>query len=127
MEQRSLRLPLGPAHGVGQQPYGAGAGIGASLGLVVGGAMAEWVSRRAGFFINVPIGIAMVFAALKFPFLDELIELVPERLSKGPPDPLKVGFVFTDPLRAVFEQDAVHICGEDRAVGQQVVEFPLSH
>jgi EmrB/QacA subfamily drug resistance transporter len=45
--------------------YGAVAGIGASLGLVVGGALADGVSWRAGFFINVPIGIAMMIAALK--------------------------------------------------------------
>ncbi|MDR7161874.1 MFS transporter [Arthrobacter sp. BE255] len=45
--------------------YGAVAGIGASLGLVVGGALAEWVSWRAGFFVNVPIGAAMIFAAVK--------------------------------------------------------------
>ncbi len=46
--------------------YGAVAGIGASLGLVVGGALAEWVSWRAGFYVNVPIGIAMIIAAVKF-------------------------------------------------------------
>lgn len=46
--------------------YGAVAGIGASLGLVVGGALAEWVSWRAGFFVNVPIGVAMIIAAVKF-------------------------------------------------------------
>ncbi|WP_307857118.1 MFS transporter [Pseudarthrobacter albicanus] len=46
--------------------YGAVAGIGASLGLVVGGALAEWVSWRAGFYINVPIGIAMIIAAVRF-------------------------------------------------------------
>ncbi|GAA1765490.1 MFS transporter [Pseudarthrobacter sulfonivorans] len=46
--------------------YGAVAGIGASLGLVVGGALAEWVSWRAGFFVNVPIGVAMIFAAVKY-------------------------------------------------------------
>lgn len=45
--------------------YGAVAGIGASLGLVVGGAMAEWVSWRAGFFINVPLGIALMAAGIK--------------------------------------------------------------
>ena len=37
--------------------YGATAGIGASLGLVVGGALADWVSWRAGFFVNVPLGL----------------------------------------------------------------------
>lgn len=45
--------------------YGAIAGIGASLGLVVGGALAEWVSWRAGFFLNVPIGAAMIIAAIR--------------------------------------------------------------
>jgi len=39
--------------------YAATAGIGASLGMLVGGAAAQWVSWRAGFFVNVPIGIAM--------------------------------------------------------------------
>jgi EmrB/QacA subfamily drug resistance transporter len=45
--------------------YGTVAGIGASLGLLVGGALTEWVSWRAGFFLNVPIGIAMVIAAVR--------------------------------------------------------------
>ncbi|SFS16664.1 drug resistance transporter, EmrB/QacA subfamily [Microbacterium sp. cf046] len=46
--------------------YSATAGIGASLGLVVGGAMASWISWRAGFFINVPIGLAMLILAPRF-------------------------------------------------------------
>jgi len=46
--------------------YAATAGIGASLGLVVGGALAAWISWRAGFFVNVPIGIVMVFAARRY-------------------------------------------------------------
>lgn len=46
--------------------YGATAGIGASLGLVLGGALAHWISWRAGFFINVPIGIAMIVLAPKY-------------------------------------------------------------
>ena len=46
--------------------YGATAGIGASLGLVVGGALTELISWRAGFFLNVPIGIAMIMLAPRF-------------------------------------------------------------
>jgi predicted MFS family arabinose efflux permease len=46
--------------------YSAVAGIGASLGLVIGGVLADEVSWRAGFFLNVPIGVAMVLAARRF-------------------------------------------------------------
>ncbi|RLV49827.1 MFS transporter [Nocardioides mangrovicus] len=45
--------------------YSAVAGIGASAGLVVGGVLADWISWRAGFFLNVPIGMAMLLAALR--------------------------------------------------------------
>ncbi|GAC1598332.1 MAG: MFS transporter [Pseudarthrobacter sp.] len=46
--------------------YGATAGIGASLGLVIGGGLAHWISWRAGFFVNVPIGGAMIALAPRF-------------------------------------------------------------
>jgi EmrB/QacA subfamily drug resistance transporter len=46
--------------------YGAVAGVGASLGLVLGGVVTDWISWRVGFFINVPIGIAMALAAPRF-------------------------------------------------------------
>ena len=46
--------------------YGAAAGIGASLGLVIGGALTSAMSWRAGFFINVPIGIAMIVLAPRY-------------------------------------------------------------
>lgn len=51
--------------------YAATAGIGASLGLLVGGAAAEWISWRAGFFINVPIGIATALLAPRYLPADE--------------------------------------------------------
>ncbi len=43
--------------------YSAVAGIAASVGLVLGGVLAEWLSWRVGFFINLPIGVAMIVAA----------------------------------------------------------------
>ncbi|MGG5260110.1 MFS transporter [Phycicoccus avicenniae] len=43
--------------------YAATAGIGASLGLVVGGALTDLVSWRAAFLVNVPIAVAMVVGA----------------------------------------------------------------
>jgi EmrB/QacA subfamily drug resistance transporter len=46
--------------------YAATAGIGASAGLVVGGALADWISWRAGFFLNVPIAVAMILAGHRF-------------------------------------------------------------
>ena len=46
--------------------YGATAGIGASVGLVIGGALAQWISWRAGFFLNVPIGLAMIVLVPRF-------------------------------------------------------------
>lgn len=45
--------------------YAAVAGIGASLGLVAGGALTQWVSWRAGFLVNLPIGIVMIVLALR--------------------------------------------------------------
>ncbi|MEU8974523.1 MFS transporter [Streptomyces monashensis] len=46
--------------------YSAVAGLGAALGLVVGGLVADLISWRAGFFLNVPVGIAMVALAARF-------------------------------------------------------------
>ncbi len=43
--------------------YAATAGVGASLGLVVGGIFADWISWRVGFFMNVPVGIGLFVAA----------------------------------------------------------------
>ncbi|NQX26600.1 MFS transporter [Microbacteriaceae bacterium VKM Ac-2854] len=46
--------------------YSAVAGIGASAGMVIGGVLAELVSWRAGFFLNLPIGIVMFLLALRY-------------------------------------------------------------
>ncbi|MFD8227455.1 MFS transporter [Streptomyces massasporeus] len=46
--------------------YSAVAGLGAAFGLVVGGLVADLISWRAGFFLNVPIGIVMMVLAVRF-------------------------------------------------------------
>jgi EmrB/QacA subfamily drug resistance transporter len=46
--------------------YSAVAGGGGSLGLVLGGVLTQWVSWRAGLFINVPIGIALLALAPRY-------------------------------------------------------------
>lgn len=43
--------------------YSAVAGGGGSAGLVLGGMLTDWVSWRWGLFINVPIGLVMMYAA----------------------------------------------------------------
>ena len=43
--------------------YAAAAGIGATLGLVLGGLLADLISWRAGFFINLPIGALLIWGA----------------------------------------------------------------
>ena len=43
--------------------YAAAAGIGSSLGLVLGGIFAGWISWRVGFLINVPVGLALFMTA----------------------------------------------------------------
>lgn len=45
--------------------YSATAGIGATLGLVLGGIFAGWLSWRIGFFVNVPFGIIIMIAATR--------------------------------------------------------------
>ncbi|MFC5523822.1 MFS transporter [Polaromonas jejuensis] len=46
--------------------YGATAGISASVGLVLGGLLADLISWRVGFFLNLPIGLALIVATRKF-------------------------------------------------------------
>ncbi|WP_407888865.1 MFS transporter [Levilactobacillus sp. N40-8-2] len=46
--------------------YGAMAGIGASVSLVIGGVFASLLTWRVGFFMNVPISIWMFYLAIKY-------------------------------------------------------------
>jgi EmrB/QacA subfamily drug resistance transporter len=46
--------------------YAAAAGASATVGLVLGGVLAEWVSWRAGFYINLPVGIGLIWATRRF-------------------------------------------------------------
>ncbi len=46
--------------------YGATAGIGSSLGLLVGGSLTSLVSWRAGFLINVPITAVLLILTQKY-------------------------------------------------------------
>jgi EmrB/QacA subfamily drug resistance transporter len=56
----------GPARTRAIAAYGSVAGIGASVGLVVGGLVADLTSWRVGFLINVPIGAIMIAAAFRY-------------------------------------------------------------
>jgi EmrB/QacA subfamily drug resistance transporter len=46
--------------------YGASAGLAMTLGLVLGGLLTQWPSWRAGFLVNVPIGVALVVAGRRY-------------------------------------------------------------
>ena len=46
--------------------YGATAGIGSSLGLLIGGALTSLISWRAGFLINVPLAIILIVLTQKY-------------------------------------------------------------
>lgn len=59
----STHFAEGPARTRALSLYAAAAGVGATLGLVLGGLFADLLSWRAGFFINLPIGLALIVAA----------------------------------------------------------------
>ena len=58
-------IPAGEKRIRAVDDYGAVAGIGASLGLVIGGLFASLLSWRYAFFVNVPIAIVMFIWATK--------------------------------------------------------------
>jgi EmrB/QacA subfamily drug resistance transporter len=59
-------FPEGPERTRAVAYYGAVAGGGGSVGLVLGGILTDWISWRAGLFINVPVGIALILAAPRY-------------------------------------------------------------
>lgn len=46
--------------------YGAVAGIGASVGLVMGGVLADLLSWRVGFFVNLPVALGLIWATVHY-------------------------------------------------------------
>ncbi|MDX6628859.1 MAG: hypothetical protein QOH00_1105 [Gaiellales bacterium] len=46
--------------------YSAVAGGGGSVGLVLGGMLTDWLSWRWGLFINVPVGLAVIWLAPRY-------------------------------------------------------------
>jgi len=62
----STHFAEGPARTRALSLYAAAAGIGATLGLVLGGLFADLVSWRAGFFINLPIGVLLILGARRY-------------------------------------------------------------
>jgi len=76
----SVSFPEGPARTRALGLYGATAGVGASIGMVLGGVLADGISWRAGFFINLPVGLALLYGAWRF--------VAPDRVQRGPLDVL---------------------------------------
>lgn len=62
----AIHFPEGPQRRRATSLYGAVAGIGASVGLVMGGLLADLWSWRVGFFVNVPVGIALALAGARY-------------------------------------------------------------
>ncbi|MCA0946781.1 MFS transporter [Salipiger pacificus] len=46
--------------------YSAAAGVSASFGMVLGGLLADLISWRAGFFLNLPVSLGLLVVALRF-------------------------------------------------------------
>lgn len=56
-------FPEGPERNRAVAYYSAAAGASATVGLILGGILADWVSWRAGFYVNLPVGIGLITAA----------------------------------------------------------------
>ncbi|MGW0880670.1 MFS transporter [Streptomyces sp. NPDC002671] len=62
----TTNFPEGPRRHHALSVYSSMAGIGSSLGLVLGGMLTSWASWRWALLINVPIGLALVLALPRF-------------------------------------------------------------
>ena len=62
----STSFPEGQQRGRAMAAYGALAGIGTALGLIVGGVLTTALSWRYGFFLNVPVGVAAILVAPRY-------------------------------------------------------------
>jgi EmrB/QacA subfamily drug resistance transporter len=62
----SVTFPEGSERTRALSWYSIVAGAGASLGMVLGGIFAGLLSWRIGFLVNIPIGIALLFAVARF-------------------------------------------------------------
>ncbi|HLH99622.1 MAG TPA: MFS transporter [Acidimicrobiales bacterium] len=62
----SATFEEGPARNKALGVFTAMSAGGGSLGLILGGALTSWVSWRWVLFINVPIGLAIIFLAPRF-------------------------------------------------------------
>ncbi|MFD5763781.1 MFS transporter, partial [Streptomyces sp. NPDC127044] len=62
----TTNFPDGPRRHHALGIYASMAGIGASIGLVLGGMLTSWASWRWALLINVPIGIAVAVALPRF-------------------------------------------------------------
>jgi MFS family permease len=62
----TTHFPAGPRRHHALGVYSSMAGIGASLGLVLGGMLTSWASWRWALLINVPIGAAVAVALPRF-------------------------------------------------------------
>ncbi|MFG3020206.1 MFS transporter [Streptomyces sp. NPDC048254] len=62
----TTNFPQGPRRNHALSIYSAMAGIGGSVGLVLGGMLTSWASWRWALLINVPIGVALFLALPRF-------------------------------------------------------------
>ncbi len=62
----TVSFPEGPARTRAVAWYSAVAGAGGSVGLLLGGMLTSWISWRCGLFVNVPLGVALIWLAPRY-------------------------------------------------------------